>query len=87
MVFDVFSRPSDCPLIYEVDFNATSARTLERLGTLRVELLPNGTVVANGHMAPLGQSARVAWDDGRYHGEVSVENLGAWPRSGLVRAQ
>lgn len=83
VAFDHFTE-GDCPLAYAHAFNATRASArMGAWGELRIDVLRNGDVYANGDKVPLGQRATWRYEEGGKEGEFSVENLGAWPWRGI----
>jgi hypothetical protein len=80
LVFDVFEKESDCPVAYAVAFDQSEhAQSVGKFGTLALTVLANGSVEADGRLVPPGSSLSVT----HAHGRFAVDNLGAWPRSGL----
>jgi hypothetical protein len=90
VAFDVWERPSDCPVAYELSTDPNMTRKIGRYGELQLSI--GKSVTANGKTIPPGQ--RGAFD---YHtfvnehgatyevtGTFYVEPMGPWPRSGLV---
>lgn len=85
-------QPSSCRAAYGLDLNpaGTAEKSMGGFGTLRIEILDDGKLIVQGDRElPLGKALDVSYDrrnpeDGLpSKGSFRVENLGAWPQSGL----
>lgn len=94
LAFDVWEAWSGCPVWYALRWDAPLRQErLGRYGPLDLEVRDDGAVVVEGTRVPLGQAAVLRYEGTRpseewprvqVEGEVRIENLGAWPRTGLL---
>ncbi len=93
VAFDHWERWSSCPAAYTLHFNEDpTIQRMGREGELKIEVRGDGTLIVKEQVVPLGQRARFTYEatdrDGattwRILGDYVVENLGAWPKSGLT---
>lgn len=94
LALDLWETWSDCPIEYELRWDPAPLREerFGRYGLLDLEVRDDGTLVVEGTEVPLGKAAVLRyegtkpaeeWPRVQMEGEVRVENLGAWPRTGL----
>lgn len=85
-------QPSGCRAAYGAEFNPSGAAetSMGGFGTLRIDVMDNGRISVQGDREiPLGKALDVSYDqknpkDGvPSKGSFRVENLGAWPQSGI----
>lgn len=90
IAFSYWDRPSGCPEAYQMHPDTTQANaTLGQHGELEVSLASNGTahVPGQGWLDP-GENLTISYTeqvgpDRWMNGTITVDHLGAWPRSGL----
>lgn len=85
IVADFWQDESDCPLAYGTWFNKPEVTLrMGEHGDLALRVDDDGTVHVAGERVPPGKAYEVRYEKDPDRGAFTVENLGAWPRSGIT---